>query len=610
MIPEQLGPYRILRKLGRGGMGTVFEAINLQSNEEAAVKLLSFSLEAEEGFRQRFDAEIESLRKLNHPNIVRLLGFGEQEGHIFYAMELIAGPSLEQELARGRQFSVAETVDIALDVCQALRHAHDRGIVHRDVKPGNLLLTAEGHVKLSDFGIARLFGNTRHTHTGSVLGTAEFMAPEQAGGARVGPRADLYSLGVVLYVLISSRPLFSAASLAEMLEKQRHEIPEPLRRRTPNCPAMLEEIVMQLLEKDPERRPASALILFKRLAALRERLEETDSAPPLTETPLGHLAADLGSFVPTRALDHPFVRSPGEPSPPEAGDHAAPVLETRAETGSAPPQAPAAEPAAAPAAPALPPASRPRGPGRFVSVTASDLDPMPRAVTPDSRGGLGWVALLSTLLIVGLALGVWYMLRPMSADALYEHIQAHLDGTATSLAAAEPHIDEFLGRFPQDPRAAEIRGYQEEISLDRLERRLERRMRSSVSGEGLLPIEREYLATINIARLDPAAGIVRLQALVDLYENAPEKQEAQRACLELAKRRLKELQAAEARSGAALLPSILERLDHADALRKTDPESARRIYDAIVELYGNKPWAAAATARAHDALKQGGQKSD
>ena len=143
-------------------MGAVYRAVNVETDEPAAVKILSASLADDADFRQRFEAEIETLRKLRHPNIVRLFGFGEEEGQLFYAMELVEGNSLEQELQNGRRFDWREVAQIGLEMCRALRHAHDRGIIHRDIKPANLLLAVEGHVKLSDFGIARLFGILAH----------------------------------------------------------------------------------------------------------------------------------------------------------------------------------------------------------------------------------------------------------------------------------------------------------------------------------------------------------------------------------------------------------------------------------------------------------------
>src|SRR5215469_8738154 len=163
---ERLGPYTIGRKLGRGGMGTVYAAVNAETGEPAAVKVLSAALAQEEGFRERFEAEIESLKKLHHPNIVQLFGYGEQDGHHFYGMELVRGRSLEEELLAGRTFDWREVTELAIQVCRALKHAHDRGVIHRDIKPANLLLADDGTLKLSDFGIAKLFGNTGLTADG------------------------------------------------------------------------------------------------------------------------------------------------------------------------------------------------------------------------------------------------------------------------------------------------------------------------------------------------------------------------------------------------------------------------------------------------------------
>lgn len=249
MKPEQLGPYRIVRTLGRGGMGAVYEGIHVDTDEPAAIKILSGALAQEPDFRQRFEAEIETLKKLYHPNIVQLFGFGEQDEYLFYAMELVDGSSLEEELRQGRVFDWREVARIGIETCRALRHAHDRGVTHRDIKPANLLVSADGRVKLSDFGIARLFGNTRLTAAGNVLGTAEYMAPEQAEGRPVGPRTDLYSLGAVLYCLAARRPPFRAGSLPEMLQKHRTAQPDPVRRHAPDTPAELDRIILQLLRR-------------------------------------------------------------------------------------------------------------------------------------------------------------------------------------------------------------------------------------------------------------------------------------------------------------------------------------------------------------------------
>ncbi len=278
MLPERIGPYRIVSKLGRGGMGLVFQGEDEAAHQTAAVKLLTGDMALNEDFRERFKAEIETLRKLNHPNIVRIFGYGEQDNQIFYSMEYVSGGSLESQLSNGRTFGWREVARFGVEMAQALRHAHDRGVIHRDIKPGNLLLTDDGTLKLSDFGIARLFWKARVTGAGNVIGTAEFMGPEQAEGRGVDPRTDLYSLGAVLYVLLARRRLFDAHSMMEMIAKQRTEKPAPLRSVAPDVPREFAEIIHRLLEKDPDRRFATATVLQRRLESMLESHSLTSEA--------------------------------------------------------------------------------------------------------------------------------------------------------------------------------------------------------------------------------------------------------------------------------------------------------------------------------------------
>jgi serine/threonine-protein kinase len=253
-------------------MGTVFEGVNVDTNQPAAVKVLNPHLAAEEGFRQRFEIEIETLKKLKHANIVRLYGFGEQDGHVYYAMELVHGQSMEDELQAGRRFDWRETTRLAIKLSRALKHAHDHGVIHRDLKPANLLLTSEGDLKLADFGIARLFGNTRLTSTGGPIGTAEYMAPEQGDGRSVTPHCDLYSLGGVLFAMLAGRPPFRGGSLLELLQHHRYSEPPPVTRFAPDVPQELAEIIARLLSKEPADRGANALVLARQLAAMEHGL--------------------------------------------------------------------------------------------------------------------------------------------------------------------------------------------------------------------------------------------------------------------------------------------------------------------------------------------------
>jgi serine/threonine-protein kinase len=602
---ERLGPYQIVGKLGRGGMGTVYEAVNLETGEPAAVKLLSAALAEEEGFRGRFEAEIETLRKLNHPNIVKLFGFGEDDARLFYAMELIDGNSLEEELGRGRRFDWREVVRIVIEICHALRHAHDRGVIHRDIKPGNLLLASNGQVKLSDFGIARLFGNTRLTSAGSVLGTAEYMAPEQAAGKAVDQRTDLYSLGAVMYVLLARRPVFRGGSLGEVLYKQQFEKPEPLRRHNDEIPEELERIIIQLLEKDPARRIPNATILGRCLEAMQHALP----SPAVT------MQADASYYQADKPSDHPLGPDAAAVTLPAAENGPAQDAElpdTRAFTPSAqPPSAPSGPqvPADLPetvAATALPlqknaADTEPKSTGHFVPVSREELgkdeieEPKPAIIS------LQTCALAAGLLMVGF--GVWYFLQPPSDDSLYGRIAARTeDEKIESIIQAEDDIRAFLEQYPSDHRAPKLRKYQREIELDRLQRKFDRLDKGWAGSEDLLPIERAYLEAIGYQRFSTEQCIAKLQALVDLYQSSSETAGPTGDCLTLARRRLQQLKKTVEEFAPEQFEIIQKHLDQADALLATDPKSAQAMYRAAIELYSDKPWAAEAVRRAQTAL--------
>ncbi len=290
-------------------MGTVYEAIEDETGMPAAIKVLAPTLAAIENFRDRFGAEIESLKKLRHPHIVQLYGYGEQDGRLFYVMELVRGHSLQDELRRGRRFGWREVTRIAIETCAALKHAHDHGIIHRDLKPGNLLLDEDDHVKLCDFGIAKLFGATTIT-TGSVIGTAEYMAPEQGEGKPVGPRTDLYSLGSVMYALLTGSPPFVGKTVAEVVHKVRFEAPLPVGRRADDVPAELEQLIEQLLAKDPLERIPTALAVSHRLKAMEHALSAPTrihdaQAEPIEESPMAGPSHALANQVTTYLKDRP-----------------------------------------------------------------------------------------------------------------------------------------------------------------------------------------------------------------------------------------------------------------------------------------------------------------
>lgn len=616
MQPERLGPYRIVRTLGQGGMGTVYEGVNAETNEPAAVKILSVALSHEADFRQRFEGEIEALRLLRHPNIVRLFGFGEQDEVLYYAMELVEGRSLEEELRNGRRFNWREVTQIGIEVCRALRHAHDRGIVHRDLKPANLLLATSGQVKLSDFGIARLFGNTRLTAAGNVLGTVEFMAPEQADARPVGPRADLYSLGGVLFALLAGRAPFKAKSLAEMLDKQRSAIPEPVSRYAADVPAELECIIAQLLAKDPDARIPNATLLARRLEAMTHALSRSSDTPEPPKVPEADEAATLSGQMHERlppTIDAPmaeFVAMPAtrmadaDSFQPGSECHlslahgeALPTKDTDAFLAVVPEAEATGSEGGEEAKPS----------NRFVPVQEEELDPVEETSSPRVLISVQTWVLVAALVMMGMT--VWYLLRPRSADALYERIAAKTeDHTVVAYERAESDIREFLMRYSNDSRAERLREYVNEIDLNRLERRFDLRSKGLVTTEALLPVELDYLEAINYAKLNPEQGIAKLQALIDLYQPRNDTSGPTGQCLELARRRIAQLREQLQRSSADHLALIMDRLDKAEAFAPTDPGRAKAMRRAVIELYDGKPWAADAVARARAALEQEGKR--
>jgi serine/threonine-protein kinase len=274
MRGERLGSWIIDKELGRGGMGHVFlahaDSALAGGPSQVAIKVLAPELATEVGFLYRFQREIEILRKLHHENIVRFHDAGTQDGRYYFAMEYVDGPSLEALREQRERLPWQEVLDLALQLAPALKHAHDRGVIHRDLKPSNLLRSSAGLVKLSDFGIASLFASQHLTVTGGVVGTAEYLSPEQAAGKPVTRRSDLYSFGVVLYTLLTGRTPFEGEVL-DLLQKHRFAQFDRPGRLVPEIPADLDDIICQLLEKDPSRRPADAMVLYRRLDSLRRK---------------------------------------------------------------------------------------------------------------------------------------------------------------------------------------------------------------------------------------------------------------------------------------------------------------------------------------------------
>lgn len=581
---EQLGPYRVERVLGRGGMGAVYAGVG-ESGERVALKILQPDLAADENFRERFQAEIESLKKLRHPRIVELFGYGEQDGNLFYAMELVEGGSLQDELARGRRFQWRDVTRIAIDICQALKHAHDHGVIHRDLKPANLMLDSEERVKLTDFGIAKLFGARSHTAHGGVMGTADFMAPEQAEGQPATARCDLYSLGCVMFALLAGHPPFRGKSLAEVVHQLRYVEPPRVRHFSWDVPAGLDETIDLLLRKDPQQRIPTALALGNRLQALLHSL----SVSPTAST--GVEVLDVSNSPTIQYSSAPVSQLPSYVDPGLAARSTAPMQnELDSSVASV---ATSGRPAK--------PTDRPTDAAgsRFTTVDKSHFESPDRSSVTDPSP---WLLVFVTALFVVVAVtaGVYYWNHQPSADALYYAINAVADGDASeqSLPNVERQIDLFLQYYAADPRYAEVAALHEEIQLGRLKRALEAKSRSRRKSEVITAVERAYLEAIQLSTDNPELAVTHLRALIDLFAGATQDSKDATRCLRLARTKLEALETELSSRQSKDLPILEARLQDAKTLDASDPARAREIRDALIELYQDKPWAANAVRQA------------
>ncbi|MDQ3703956.1 MAG: protein kinase [Chloroflexota bacterium] len=300
------GRYRLLEKVGEGGAAEVFRARDQRLDRTVAIKLLRPQFSYDDPSRKRFAIEAKTAAGIAHPNIVDIYDFGESDdGSMFIAMQFVQGVNLKDLLQKRGRLSSAETIAIARQACYALQAAHERGLIHRDVKPQNILIDKAGHVHLTDFGIVKALSGPALTQSGMTFGTAAYMSPEQATGAPIKAAADLYSLGCVMYEMLCGMPPFTGENPAIVAYKQVWEQPRPLHDVVAEVPPSLESIVMRLLNKDPGRRYESAQDLVADLDALNVTSSQPTQAVPVSSPqvtgaavpPHVPLAAEVGQPV-------------------------------------------------------------------------------------------------------------------------------------------------------------------------------------------------------------------------------------------------------------------------------------------------------------------------
>jgi TolB-like protein/predicted Ser/Thr protein kinase len=273
--------YSIIQRLGAGGMGEVYLAEDVKLRRLVALKFMPAHLASDEHFKSRFAREAQATAILDHPNIVTIHDVGEYQGRPFFAMQHVDGPSLREYCAE-RDLTFDEIIELTLQICEGLRKAHDAGIVHRDVKPTNIMIGSDGRPVLLDFGLATIEGEDKLTKTGSTMGTLGYMSPEQVQSPKdVDGRSDLFSLGVVLYEMIAGQTPFKGDTQASSLHAITHDAPEPLARFKSGVPDELQRIVSKLLEKDPELRYQNAAGVISDL----KRMAVTGKIKPVSSTP-------------------------------------------------------------------------------------------------------------------------------------------------------------------------------------------------------------------------------------------------------------------------------------------------------------------------------------
>lgn len=631
---EYLGPYRVEGILGRGGMGTVYKGVHARSGDKVAIKVIAAGVANQSRFRRRFTAEIDTLLRLKHPHIVELVGYGEEQGLLFYSMEYVPGHSLLDHMRQHKVLPWEDVLQIGIETAAALKHAHDLGIIHRDLKPANLMLSDKGQVKLTDFGIAKLFGSSDMTAVGAVIGTADYMPPEQAEGKTVTTRSDLYSLGCVLYALLAGRAPFGGKSVPEVLYAVRYNAVPDLLTLAPNCPAELAELIKEMLEKDPLKRPPTALVVGNRMKAIQAGMRKitgvtsrlpTEGAAALNREKVGKelTSLDLSDAEddeirlthpenvstheqPTILAPHPAEQSPTSDSlisnsqvTSVVRDGQIPASVTQRAHNAVIPsrKTPAAHGAV------QDPVSG-TGPSRFTHVSEREARESVFGDAPATNPRhQKWIQYLSIGLMVSALLGSiafgWRIFRPDSADTLYRQISAAVDsGNEEQVEAVRPEIDEFVERFPEDPRISEVQRLADDADLQRALLNLQRT--AARKGDSLSAMEQAFLDCLIARERNPELYKEKLNAFLVVYGQLKGLTSPEQRLVALARF------AEQVKTAPKItIPPATIQLEKLIRSAEGELSGAQLLdyYRNLLLLYDGKPWAAEQLIRIRERLK-------
>jgi serine/threonine-protein kinase len=451
---ERIGRYELRDKLGQGGMGVVYRAFDTLLHRVVAVKIISATIDGNPDLRERFFREARAAGQLSHPNIITIHDLGEENGVPYLAMEYLEGEDLQRRMSGHDKMSLSHKLDLAIEICEGLQFAHNHAVIHRDIKPANIFITDDGTVKLLDFGLARLV-TSELTHSNMMMGTLNYMAPEQVRGERADHRADIFATGVVLYELLSGRKAFQGDSFAATLYKILQEVPEPLDQIEPTLPWQMIAIVERALAKPRDERYQLMSEMLHDLLAVRQQEQFADA-------PTGYRWTAPGPMSP------PPVSLPGSgPQRPSSDSMRPPSGPRRPQSGGGFTSRPDLDVTGVPSPPPTP---------LLTSSPTTGTTPYPAPAAPRTSRGLLMAAIVAALLLAGaLAYNMFWRTTPPPAqtqtptapgpaaptattpaiqDAMAQALAAYQTG---NYANAERLADGVLVQVPNHPEARRIR---------------------------------------------------------------------------------------------------------------------------------------------------------
>ncbi len=576
-------------------MGTVYHGINAKTNKPVAIKVLSAGLAQHQRFRRRFDAEIQTLLTLDHPGIVQFIGSGEEKGLLFYSMEYVEGENLQQILRREKTLPWERVVDIAIEVCSALNHAHAFGVIHRDLKPANLMVNSQGKLKLTDFGIAKIFGALDATVEGSILGTADYMPPEQAEGKPVSVRSDLYSLGSVCYAALAGRPPFMGKNIQEILFNLRYGVLTPLRTLAPDAPKELCDLVEELLRREPSMRPPTVLVVGNRLQSMRAGLSKRAREKQTDKTEVRNLkeltSIDMNDIM-IPGSDTGFLSMKQDDATPIPGENKKNRTHLTAPSVAGPDE----QTQFAKSNSEFDYSEHPSGIDQvsktyFTEVGDDDRRRF-RIVMSEPEPISNWAQWISIgglmITLLGCAVGIYWFSLPPSANTLYQQIAASMNSADDDqIMAIEPALERFKELYPTDSRIEDVEVLQAEIDSMRSIRQLQRKARRTGS-EQLDPVEQAFLECTKAQSLDTELAKRKLRAMVTVFAANEKLSSRQQQFVTSAKRMLEKLDSEGSPSRNPAMETLEKQMIWADANLAPSPRA--EWLKSLIELFEEKSW--------------------